>query len=95
MNLELIKLYAISCILEVNPLMCICSIVLTVCGHGQHDGSAVAQLEFTSKGGSVQVNGKKMEKNGSVLLKSGDEVIFSTSGKYAYVSFWFVHYCEV
>eukprot|EP00268_Persea_americana_P067934 TRINITY_DN93_c0_g1_i8.p1 TRINITY_DN93_c0_g1~~TRINITY_DN93_c0_g1_i8.p1 ORF type:complete len:1266 (-),score=328.74 TRINITY_DN93_c0_g1_i8:375-4172(-) len=53
--------------------------------HLEHDGSSVAQLEFTSKGGSVQVNGKKMEKNGRVFLKSGDEIIFSTSGKYAYI----------
>lgn len=83
-----------SCIVELNPLMCICSIVLIVCGHDQQDGSAAAQLEFTSKGGSVQVNGKKMEKNSKVLLSSGDEVIFSTSGKYAYVSFWFVRYCD-
>ena len=67
--------------------MCICSIVLTISGHGQHDGRAVALLEFTSKGGSVQVNSEKMEKNGRVYLTPGDEVIFGTSGKYAYVSF--------
>ncbi|RWR74546.1 Forkhead-associated FHA domain-containing protein [Cinnamomum micranthum f. kanehirae] len=51
----------------------------------QHDGRAVALLEFTSKGGSVQVNSEKMEKNGRVYLTPGDEVIFGTSGKYAYI----------
>lgn len=77
-----------SCNLEVNLLMCICSNILTISGLGQPGGRAVAVLEFTSKGSSVQVNSEKMEKNGSVRLTPGDEVIFGTSGKkYAYVSF--------
>jgi len=35
----------------------------------------------------VLVNGKTLGKNSKVILVGGDEVVFSSSGKYAYVSF--------
>jgi len=39
----------------------------------------------------VLVNGKTLKKNSKVILVGGDEVVFSSSGKYAYVSSSDVH----
>ncbi|XP_027157341.1 uncharacterized protein LOC113758820 isoform X2 [Coffea eugenioides] len=49
-------------------------------------GCPVTLLEITGKKGSVQVNGKIYPKNSTVPLSGGDEVVFSSSGKHAYVS---------
>lgn len=35
----------------------------------------------------VLVNGKSLGKNSKIILAGGDEVVFSSAGKYAYVSF--------
>ncbi|KAL3517453.1 hypothetical protein ACH5RR_020042 [Cinchona calisaya] len=42
-------------------------------------------LEITGEKGSVQVNGKIYPKNSTVPLNGGDEVVFSSSGKHAYI----------
>lgn len=44
-------------------------------------------LEIVGRKGFVQVNGKSFERNSNVVLMGGDELIFSASGKHAYVSF--------
>ncbi|MCL7046088.1 hypothetical protein MKW94_030848, partial [Papaver nudicaule] len=49
------------------------------------DGSVIAVLESTGSKGSVQVNGKFIKKNSNVVITSGDEVIFGSSGKHAYI----------
>ncbi|KAI3885287.1 hypothetical protein MKW98_002679 [Papaver atlanticum] len=51
----------------------------------QRDGSVIAVLESTGSKGSVQVNGKFIKKNSNVVITSGDEVIFGSSGKHAYI----------
>lgn len=48
-------------------------------------GCPVTLLEITGKKGSVQVNGKIHPKNSTVSLNGGDEVVFSSSGKHAYI----------
>lgn len=44
-----------------------------------------ASLEILGSKGVVQVNGKIVEKNSNVILTAGDEVVFSSSGKHAYI----------
>ncbi|KAL3531455.1 hypothetical protein ACH5RR_010777 [Cinchona calisaya] len=46
-------------------------------------GCPVTLLEIT--GENVQVNGKTYPKNSTVPLKEGDEVVFNSSGKHAYI----------
>ncbi|KAK9277994.1 hypothetical protein L1049_027551 [Liquidambar formosana] len=53
--------------------------------HTQHEGSTVAVLESTGSKGSVLVNGTVVKKNTSCVLNSGDEVVFSLLGNYAYI----------
>ncbi|KAI4349647.1 hypothetical protein L6164_010211 [Bauhinia variegata] len=53
--------------------------------HIEHGGSSVALLEISGCKGVVQVNGKIHRKNSRVLLSGGDEVVFSSSGKNAYI----------
>jgi len=53
----------------------------------QQGGASIASLEILGSKGVVQVNGKSMEKNSNVILTAGDEVVFGSSGKHAYVSF--------
>ncbi|KAL3827835.1 hypothetical protein ACJIZ3_016637 [Penstemon smallii] len=48
-------------------------------------GASVTLLEITGKKGSVQVNGKVYSKDTTIPLKGGDEVVFSSSGKHAYI----------
>ncbi|CAA3019806.1 uncharacterized protein LOC111389690 [Olea europaea subsp. europaea] len=48
-------------------------------------GESITLLEITGKKGSVQVNGKSCTKDSTVQLKGGDEVVFSSSDKHAYV----------
>ncbi|KAJ4974381.1 hypothetical protein NE237_007555 [Protea cynaroides] len=59
--------------------------VLCKIKHSQHEGSFVAMLESTGSKGSVLINGKVVKKNASSVLKSGDEVIFSSVGNHAYI----------
>lgn len=53
--------------------------------HIEREGSSVTLLEITGGKGSVQVNGKIYRKNSSVILSGGDELVFSSSGKHAYI----------
>ncbi|KAK9281285.1 hypothetical protein L1049_004182 [Liquidambar formosana] len=53
--------------------------------HIERGGSSVALLEITGGKGAVQVNGKVYHKNSTVILTAGDEVVFSSSGKHAYI----------
>nr|GMD23557.1 uncharacterized protein LOC109182752 isoform X2 [Ipomoea batatas]GMD27820.1 uncharacterized protein LOC109182752 isoform X2 [Ipomoea batatas] len=54
-------------------------------------GSSITLLEVSGKKGCVQVNGKIYPKNSTVPLNGGDEVIFGSSGKHAYVSSMTTH----
>ncbi|KAF5189440.1 Atp-dependent zinc metalloprotease ftsh [Thalictrum thalictroides] len=51
----------------------------------EHGGSPVVVLEVSGAKGVVQVNSATIKKNHSTTLKGGDEVIFSASGKDAYI----------
>ncbi|KAF3436432.1 hypothetical protein FNV43_RR23524 [Rhamnella rubrinervis] len=53
--------------------------------HIKSGGSSVALLEITGEKGLVQVNGKTLEKDSRVILSGGDEVVFTSSGKHAYI----------
>ncbi|XP_062143427.1 uncharacterized protein LOC133851135 [Alnus glutinosa] len=53
--------------------------------HIEREGSSVTLLEITGGKGAVQVNGKIYRKSSSVILSGGDEVVFSSSGKHAYI----------
>jgi len=53
----------------------------------QRGGSSVALLEITGGKGSILVNGRTHRKNTRLILSGGDEVVFGSSGKHAYVSF--------
>ncbi|XP_042414015.1 uncharacterized protein LOC122002771 isoform X1 [Zingiber officinale] len=53
--------------------------------HSQLGGASVAMLEIVGRKGFVQVNGKSFERNSNVVLMGGDELIFSASGKHAYI----------
>ncbi|XP_041020942.1 uncharacterized protein LOC121262512 isoform X2 [Juglans microcarpa x Juglans regia] len=53
--------------------------------HIEREGSSVTLLEITGRKGAVQVNGKIYRKNSSVILSGGDEVVFTPSGKHAYI----------
>lgn len=59
----------------------------------QRGSSSGALLEITGSKGSIHVNGKTYRKNACLILSGGDEVVFGSSAKYAYVSFiyiWFL-----
>lgn len=60
---------------------------VVICNSAQRGGSSVALLEITGGKGIVQVNGKTYRKNARLILSGGDEVVFGSSGKHAYVSF--------
>ncbi|MQL90414.1 hypothetical protein Taro_022999, partial [Colocasia esculenta] len=51
----------------------------------ERGGTSVASLEISGSKGIVQVNGKTIEKNSNVVLTGGDEVIFNSSAKHAYI----------
>lgn len=51
----------------------------------ESEGTSVTLLEMSGSKGVVQVNGKTLEKNCQVKLTAGDEVVFSASGKHAYI----------
>ncbi|XP_019197433.1 PREDICTED: uncharacterized protein LOC109191291 isoform X2 [Ipomoea nil] len=48
-------------------------------------GISSTLLEINGKKGSVQVNGKICQKNSIVPLNGGDEVVFGSSGRHAYI----------
>lgn len=63
------------------------SVSTTLCKlrHIKRGNSSVALLEITGGKGAVIVNGKIVQKNSSVILNGGDEVVFTSSGKHAYI----------
>ncbi|PKA58437.1 Katanin p60 ATPase-containing subunit A1 [Apostasia shenzhenica] len=61
------------------------STVLCKLKHVEQDGSSVVSLEILGDKGIVQVNGKTLTQNTIVILSGGDEIVFSTSGKHAYI----------
>ncbi|GMQ00054.1 hypothetical protein CsSME_00047293 [Camellia sinensis var. sinensis] len=52
----------------------------------QRGGSPGTLLEIIGGKGAVQVNGKVYPKNSTIPLNGGDEVVFSSSARHAYVS---------
>uniref|UniRef100_A0A2P2MTQ0 AAA+ ATPase domain-containing protein n=2 Tax=Rhizophora mucronata TaxID=61149 RepID=A0A2P2MTQ0_RHIMU len=53
--------------------------------HIERGGASIVLLEIAGGKGIVQVNGKHYQKNSSVILTGGDELVFSPSGKHAYI----------
>ncbi|KAL0884336.1 hypothetical protein Bca101_008317 [Brassica carinata] len=51
----------------------------------EHGGHSVASLEIVGNGVVVQVNGKIYQKSACVHLRGGDEVVFTTFEKHAYI----------
>ncbi|KAF2298449.1 hypothetical protein GH714_023610 [Hevea brasiliensis] len=51
----------------------------------ENGGASAALLEVTGCKGAVQVNGKLLQKPGMIVINGGDEVVFSSSGKHAYI----------
>ncbi|XP_020696230.1 uncharacterized protein LOC110109484 isoform X2 [Dendrobium catenatum] len=51
----------------------------------EQDGASVVSLEMSGDKGVVQVNGKIIAQNSSVILSGGDELVFSSSVKHAYI----------
>lgn len=61
------------------------STVLCKLKQEEQDGVSVVSLDMLGDKGVVQVNGKIIAQNSSVILSGGDEVVFSSSGKHAYI----------
>ncbi|RID49089.1 hypothetical protein BRARA_I05554 [Brassica rapa] len=59
--------------------------VLCELSQSEHGGPSVASLEIVGTGVLVQVNGKIYQRRACVHLRGGDEVVFSTLGKHAYI----------
>ncbi|EOA36786.1 hypothetical protein CARUB_v100081070mg, partial [Capsella rubella] len=51
----------------------------------EHGGPSVASLEIIGNSLLVQVNGKIYQRTSCIHLRGGDEVVFSTHGKHAYI----------
>ncbi|XP_031497186.1 uncharacterized protein LOC116262189 isoform X1 [Nymphaea colorata] len=51
----------------------------------QRDEGCVIVLESAGSKGSVHVNGKPIKRNADVILKAGDELVFSSSGNHSYI----------
>ncbi|KAI3749241.1 hypothetical protein L2E82_19848 [Cichorium intybus] len=51
----------------------------------QQGGASITLLEITGGKGTVKVNGRPCTKRSTIPLKAGDEVIFSSSGRHAYI----------
>ncbi|XP_077219095.1 uncharacterized protein LOC143853253 [Tasmannia lanceolata] len=51
----------------------------------ERGGASVALLEISGSQGVVRVNGNTIEKDSNIVLTGGDEVVFSSSGKHAYI----------
>ncbi|XP_042483680.1 uncharacterized protein LOC122064050 isoform X2 [Macadamia integrifolia] len=61
------------------------SAVLCKLKHIEKGGSSIALLEIAGSKGVVQVNGNIIGKNSSTILSGGDEVVFCSSAKHAYI----------
>ncbi|KAM1395622.1 hypothetical protein FF1_031386 [Malus domestica] len=63
------------------------SISTTLCKlkHVKREGLSTAELEIIGGNGDVQVNEKTYQKDTKVILNGGDEVVFSSSGRHAYI----------
>ncbi|KAK7277727.1 hypothetical protein RJT34_22742 [Clitoria ternatea] len=59
--------------------------VLCKLSHIERGGSPGALVEITGGKGFIQVNGKTHRKNARVFLSGGDEIVFGSSGKHAYI----------
>ncbi|KHN46576.1 Spastin [Glycine soja] len=59
--------------------------VLCKLSHIERGSSSGALLEITGSKGSIHVNGKTYRKNACLILSGGDEVVFGSSAKYAYI----------
>ncbi|CAA7388813.1 unnamed protein product [Spirodela intermedia] len=68
------------CLKDPSVSTVLCKLKQIECG-----GTSVASLEISGSKGIVQVNGKTVEKNSNIILTGGDEVIFNSSGKHAYI----------
>ncbi|XP_076915850.1 uncharacterized protein LOC143575331 isoform X2 [Bidens hawaiensis] len=51
----------------------------------QQGGASITLLEITGGKGTVKVNGKVCAKRSTLPLRAGDEVVFSSSGRHAYI----------
>ncbi|KAG8663501.1 uncharacterized protein LOC110612481 isoform X4 [Manihot esculenta] len=51
----------------------------------ENGGTSAALLEVTGGKGAVHVNGKLLQKPGVIMIKGGDEVVFGSSAKHAYI----------
>ncbi|KDP28140.1 hypothetical protein JCGZ_13911 [Jatropha curcas] len=51
----------------------------------ENGAASAALLEVIGGKGAVQVNGKLLQKPGMVVINGGDELVFSSSGKHAYI----------
>lgn len=60
--------------------------------YDQRGGSPGTLLEIIGGKGVVQVNGKICPKSSTIPLNGGDEVVFSSSGRHAYVSFFQIYF---
>ncbi|WOK94703.1 hypothetical protein Cni_G03408 [Canna indica] len=63
------------------------SVSKTLCRlrYTKRGGASVTLLEIVGRKGIVQVNGKTCGRNSNIILKGGDEVIFSSSARHAYI----------
>ncbi|XP_068310397.1 uncharacterized protein [Pyrus communis] len=63
------------------------SISTTLCKlkHVKREGLSTAELEIIGGDSDVQVNEKTYQKDTKVILNGGDEVVFSLSGRHAYI----------
>ncbi|KAJ0453676.1 putative transcription factor interactor and regulator FHA-SMAD family [Helianthus annuus] len=51
----------------------------------QQGGASITLLEITGGKGAVKVNGKICAKRSTLPLRAGDEVVFSSAGRHAYI----------
>ncbi|XP_010522785.1 PREDICTED: uncharacterized protein LOC104801270 isoform X2 [Tarenaya hassleriana] len=51
----------------------------------EHGDPSAASLEIIGNRGIVQVNGKNYQRKATIQLRGGDELVFSSSGKHAYI----------
>ncbi|KAM5564008.1 hypothetical protein ABKV19_018565 [Rosa sericea] len=61
------------------------SVSTTLCKLKPGEGSSTAEMEISGGKGYVQVNGKVCQQDSKVILIGGDEVVFGSSGKHAYI----------
>ncbi|XP_031485142.1 uncharacterized protein LOC116254140 isoform X1 [Nymphaea colorata] len=51
----------------------------------QREEGCTSILENAGAKGSIEVNGKPVKKNSDVILRAGDELVFSSSGNHSYI----------